>query len=80
MKCYSYTNDISDTLTELHEVTIQADIEELKILSDFIVLCIQRMEKDRGWEHEHFKDYLAHIGSGSKQFCDFVIFRDDNSA
>jgi hypothetical protein len=72
MKAYGYTMAASE-LRELGEVTLQGSPSELRSLARFILDCADRMELERGWEHEHFR--ASPYASAVESVVDVVIFR-----
>lgn len=64
MKFYGYTNNSEQSPMELSEVTLSADPEVLRQLSEFIANCANQIESSGcKWEHEHFKCGQSSISS-----------------
>ena len=72
MKCFGYTNLDREKLLTLSEITFQADAKELRNLISFLTKCVDEMESNSGWEHEHLSDFSPN----SKESVDIIVFRN----
>ena len=54
MKIYGYTNNTNEEPMELNEVTISANPDSLREMSEFLLKCAKEIETNSEWEHEHF--------------------------
>ena len=58
MNVYGYASD-NDDIISLNEITLQASVDELNKLVDFLKNTIDSMEKHKeNFGHEHFSDFL----------------------
>ena len=58
MNVYGYASD-NDDIISLNEITLQASVDELNKLVDFLKNTIDLMEKHKeNFGHEHFSDFL----------------------
>ena len=73
MKFYGCSLKHKDELLELNQVTVQAEPERLRQLSDFLICCANEIDGNPSWEHEHFID----LNDGDSQEVDFIVYRKD---
>jgi len=70
MKCFGYTKNDADTLSEFSEVTFQTNSDDLRRLAKFLLQCADEMENTPDWEHEHF--------DGDKSDTDVIVFNENS--
>ena len=70
MKCFGYTKIDADTLAEFSEVTFQANPEDLRRLASFLLHCVDTIDTNPDWEHEH----LNNNSSSEKDEVDVIVF------
>ncbi len=64
MKIYGYSNDISQEPMELNEVTLAANPELLRELSQFLLQCAKGIENNKEqWNHEHFSSKKLNLSN-----------------
>jgi hypothetical protein len=71
MKIFGFNEETTEPIG-LNQVTLEADVDTLKKLSGFFLMCAKEMEADDEWSHEHFCDFLGEVLS-----ADVVVFKQD---
>ncbi len=77
MKIYGYKDDGSAEVTEpseLAEITLVANPDELRKIAKFIESAAEGMEKQKGWEHEHLSDKFKEFTTSPH----FVVFNPES--
>lgn len=78
MKIYGYKDDGSAKTigsSELAEITLVANPDELRKIAKFIEAAAEGMEKQKGWEHEHLSDRFKEFTTSPH----FVVFKPEGS-
>ncbi|RDH43683.1 Imm32 family immunity protein [Zooshikella ganghwensis] len=58
MKIFGYSNDDSETLLEMKEVSFLATPEILREIAEFLMASAEKFESDNKVDHLHFQDFF----------------------
>jgi len=78
MKIFGYKDDGSAEVvepSELAEITLVANPDKLRKIAKFIETAAERMENQKGWEHEHLSDKFKEFATSPH----FVVFKPNHN-
>ena len=73
MKIYGYSNNTNEEPMKLNEVTISANPDSLREISEFLLKCAKEIENNNKWEHEHFTSL------NKKEKTKLIVFNENAS-
>jgi len=72
MKLVGYPKENEDQIIDLLEMTLIADVQELRSLAKYLEKCAEEMEADpEGWEHSHYSDEIDFRSEGRE---DVIVY------